>query len=249
MAPPRTRRLLLMADHGRHPLWDVDDHRDVDPCTLPLTDLTHRLLTVWARRHADAVVLDEDGAPRVGPMDAAELVEQGQRVHRQIQQELEPHQVLFHAEIAATVIRPDPAPAAAPEAEPEDRKYWRGLFTRVAELEHRCAGGGHTRSLVAGPDGAPAGLAWVPAALDEVPHLDHRRVVELRGPGGEALLYVPLAKLGGVLRQAAADVGASEERLRPLTSLTVGDAEVAVNGLLQLVLRLVILHVRRPPVA
>ena len=250
MAPPRIRRLLLMADHGRHPLWDVEEHLDVDPRTLPLTDATRWLLMTWAMHHADVVVLGEDGVPRVGPMDAAELVELGQRVCRRARQELAPqHEVLFHPEIAATVIRADLAPASPPTVEPEERLRLRRIFARVAQLEHRCAGGSYARSLVAGPDGAPAGLSWLPVGLGEVPHLDHRRVVELRGPGGEELLFVPLTELGGVLRQAAADHGASEERLRSLASLAPGAVEVAVNGLLELVLRLLILHVKRPSMA
>lgn len=144
---------------------------------------------------------------------------------------------------------PDPtSSAAAPCVDAQERQRLRAIFARLAEMEQGCAAGSHVRSFVATPDNRPAGFAWVPEGLSEVPHLDHRRVVELRGPGGQELLFVPLWELAGVLRQAASDSGAAEEWLRPLASLRPDSPEVAVNGLMDLICRLVALLDPRPSV-
>jgi len=138
--------------------------------------------------------------------------------------------------------------AAAPCVDAQERQRLRLIFARLVALEQGCAAGSHVRSFVATPDNRPAGFGWVPQGLSEVPHLDHSRVVELRGPGGQELLFVPLSELAGVLRQAAADHGVPEEWLRPLASLDPGSPEVAVNGLMDLICRLVAIWDDRAPV-
>lgn len=231
-----------MADIGCHPLWSVDDPHNIDPRSLPLTEETHRALGRWAAAHEANLDLDDPGSCGVSPTAAAAQEAEGRRLWRLLQRELGPqYEVLYHSESAAACIRADPGAAAAPPCVgDQERQRLRSIFERITHMEQGCAAGRHVRSLVAGPDDLPAGFAWLPGGLPEVPHLDHTRVVELRGPQGQELLFVPLSELAGVLRQAAADRGLSEERLRPLVSLEPGSPEVAVNGLMDLICRLVV---------
>lgn len=140
---------------------------------------------------------------------------------------------------AAEIPPPLEGPARAPAVDPAERQRLRAVFFRLAQLEQRCEAGSQQRSFVATPDNHPAGFAWVPAGLDEVPHLDHSRVVELRGPQGQELLFIPLGELALVVRQAAADRGYAESDLRALSSLLPDSPEVAVNSLFDLICRLV----------
>jgi len=233
-----------MADHGCHPLWSLDEPRNIDPATLPLAQRTCRDLRAWAAAHDATLNLDDPGATRVRPVTAAALEAEGHRLWEQLQHELGPQfEVLIHPETAAASLSPDPETAAAPPCvDVDERQRLRMIFARMAAMEQGCAAGHLVRSFVAAPDNRPAGIAWVPDGLPEVPHLDHDRVVELRGPGGQELLFVPLFELPAVLRQAAADRGVSEHWLRPLASLESDSPEVAVNGLMELICKLAPMH-------
>ena len=125
-----------------------------------------------------------------------------------------------------------------PPVSSTERARLRQLFGRVLEFEAGCDAETHVRSFVGSPDGAPAGVAWLPPGLPAVPHLDHKRVVELAGPRGQTLFYVPLSELSTLLRQAAADRGLPEADLHPLASLAAEASEVAVHGLFDLLFRL-----------
>jgi hypothetical protein len=109
------------------------------------------------------------------------------------------------------------------------------LFDGIVRYEAACQAGQYERVL-AGASGQPLGLAWAPRGLDALPAGLGPRAVELEGPGGSRLLYVPFTLLGQVLTAGAQRLGVDPEqepRFRVLGSLQPG-AEVAVHGLFDL---------------
>lgn len=114
------------------------------------------------------------------------------------------------------------------------------VFDGIVMYEAAVESGTHERSL-AGQGTQPAGLAWVPAGLGDVPPLDTSRVVELQGPGGATLFFVPLGLLAEVLREAGIMRGldpAADDRFKVLRSLDE-DQEPAVHQLFELIHMLV----------
>ncbi|MEZ4234748.1 MAG: hypothetical protein R3F59_01005 [Myxococcota bacterium] len=106
-------------------------------------------------------------------------------------------------------------------------------FDGVVAYEAAVRAGGYDRAVT------PGGFAWAPKGTGALPPLPDR-AVELQGPGGQRLLYVPYTALRGVLEAGARKVGvdpAAEPRFRALASLD--GSEPAVNGLWDLVQHLV----------
>ena len=113
-------------------------------------------------------------------------------------------------------------------------------FDAIVAYERGCDAGSHERAFVGAPGTGPAGVAWVPAGLGAVPPLVSDRTIELSGPDGSTLLFVPLAELGPVLTQAGKDRGIDplqDPQFRVLQTLEA-PAEPAVNGLFVLIHRL-----------
>ncbi len=119
------------------------------------------------------------------------------------------------------------------------RPHWddERVFDGIRMYEAAVDAGSHVRSLAGSPEG-PVGVAWAPVGLGDIPPLDHCRVVELAGPDGATLFFVPLTILGGVLREAGIMRGldpANDERFVALRSLEPGATEPAVHGLFELI--------------
>lgn len=114
------------------------------------------------------------------------------------------------------------------------------VFEGMVAYERGCSSGTHERAFVGDPNGDPIGVAWVPKGLPAVPKLDGNRSIELQGPGGKRLFFVPLSELGPALLAGAHQQGLDpdqNEQFRVLTSLEEGE-EPAVHGLFSLIKRL-----------
>ena len=182
------RRIKLLADYHCHPLWSPDDPENVDPAALPLTAETQAALRSWADAYDATLDLDDPAsAGFAGDAERAAFDREGARLAEVLRHELGPaFEVSFAgeeqlAEEAAVRL----APATPPDVSSTERARLRQLFGRVLEFEAGCDAETHVRSFVGSPDGAPAGVAWLPPGLPAVPHLDHKRVVELAGPRGQ----------------------------------------------------------------
>jgi hypothetical protein len=214
------RPLKFMADYHCWPLWDPVEPTNVDPGTLPLSAELLADLADWQAAFDSTLVPHNPAASGFpGPVQAEAFRKEGLDLWRRLQAELGDDWSVEHP------------------AEAEFRRY---LFGRVVDYERRCAehGGTHRRSYVGTAEGVAAGFAWVPVELPEVPLLDATRVVELAGPDGATLLFIPLDELDGLLRQAVEDQRWPPEALRPLASLEPESAEVAVHSLWDLVAKL-----------
>ena len=240
---PTPKRIKLMADYGCFPLWTVSPSGNLDPEALPITGTTLEALRSWARRYEDTLDLDDPMASGFStPEEEQAFQAEGARLGVLLAEELgSDYEVIYRdeAQLAADAAE-RMRPATGPEVEPGERARLRALFQRVVDFERACNIGTHARSLVAAPLGGQAGLAWVPIGLEAIPPLDFSRVVEMRGPAGQGLLFVPIAEVADLLRQAAADRQVPEVELWPLESLRPDAPEILPNSLFELVVRLAV---------
>jgi hypothetical protein len=111
-------------------------------------------------------------------------------------------------------------------------------FDGIVMYEAAVERGTHVRALVGSREAGPLGFGWMPEGLPAAPAGLGPRTVEMEGPGGQRLFYVPLAKLGDALLAGAAQLGidpGSEPRFRALRSLDPGSEEPYVHALFDLV--------------
>ncbi len=113
-------------------------------------------------------------------------------------------------------------------------------FDAIALYEEACDAGHYERSLVGDRQNRPLGFAWAPVGLNPLPSFLGPKTVELSGPGGQTLLFVPLHAIGDAARAGGARRGWTDDdqRWRVLASLDPGE-EPAVNGLFALLRDLV----------
>jgi hypothetical protein len=89
------RKIKLMADYFCHPLWrnGGDDVGDIDPASLPISEVLQRDLNAWAR--AFDAILDMDDPANKGGFESqqaiARFVADGEQLARRLREELGPY--------------------------------------------------------------------------------------------------------------------------------------------------------------
>ncbi|MBB4017451.1 MULTISPECIES: hypothetical protein [Chelatococcus] len=92
----KVRKIKLMADYDCWPLWDLDEIRNVNPETLPLSATLKAALEAWAASYSET--LDRDNPVESGFSSKAAAIafnKEGRRLRDQLKVELPSFQIVY----------------------------------------------------------------------------------------------------------------------------------------------------------
>lgn len=82
------KRIKLMPDYECYCLWDMDDPHNIDPNSLPVSDVLKSEIEGWENIYDQSLNLSDPMKSGIKPCEMASFEEKGQKIFEALKREL-----------------------------------------------------------------------------------------------------------------------------------------------------------------